>query len=141
MSFHISKDFQFSASHVLGGLPEDHPCSRLHGHNYTVRLGLEGDLDGVGFVHDYRLLSPFKDWLDEHLDHRHLNDQMEGNPTAERMARWLAHKAIDLLGLPARVTRVTVGVSETPKTWAQHSVNVLEHRALDRHRWGGVAHV
>src|SRR5262249_12296187 len=33
----ITKRFAFSASHIIGGLLPDHPCGRLHGHNYEVR--------------------------------------------------------------------------------------------------------
>lgn len=118
----ISKQFAFSASHILEGLPETHPCSRLHGHNYIVELSLAGILDNVGFIVDYRELSPFKDYLDEELDHRHLNDQLPGNPTAERMALELAHWAGEHLILPANVWELGVAVSETPKTWARYTV-------------------
>jgi 6-pyruvoyltetrahydropterin/6-carboxytetrahydropterin synthase len=49
--YRIAKTFHFSASHVIEGLPESHPCGRLHGHNYEVTLVLESDrLDRVGFV-------------------------------------------------------------------------------------------
>jgi P-type Ca2+ transporter type 2C len=37
----IAKRFAFSASHVIGGLPADHPCARLHGHNYEVEVVLQ----------------------------------------------------------------------------------------------------
>ncbi len=37
----IAKRFTFSASHVIGGLPEEHPCARLHGHNYEVEVVLQ----------------------------------------------------------------------------------------------------
>lgn len=114
----ISKDFQFSASHQLFGLPEAHPCSRLHGHNYEVKLSLTGTLNETGFVVDYRDLAPFKDYLDVELDHQHLNDRLAGNPTAERMSAILIGKALDYLDLPDTVTRIKVSVSETPKTWA-----------------------
>jgi len=36
----IGKRFSFSASHFIGGLPADHPCARLHGHNYDVEVVL-----------------------------------------------------------------------------------------------------
>jgi 6-pyruvoyltetrahydropterin/6-carboxytetrahydropterin synthase len=37
----ITKQFSFSASHVLDHLPEGHPCARrLHGHNYIAELVL-----------------------------------------------------------------------------------------------------
>jgi 6-pyruvoyltetrahydropterin/6-carboxytetrahydropterin synthase len=126
----ISKDFQFSSSHQLAGLPEEHPCSRLHGHNYTVRLSLSGTLNEVGFVVDYRDLAPFKDYIDNTLDHRHLNDVLEGNPTAERMSVILTHKALGVLDLPPSVNRIKVSVSETPKTWADYETMLHIERNL-----------
>jgi 6-pyruvoyltetrahydropterin/6-carboxytetrahydropterin synthase len=38
----IGKRFSFSASHFIGGLPAEHPCARLHGHNYEVEVSLQG---------------------------------------------------------------------------------------------------
>jgi len=55
----ITKDFAFSASHRLDGLPEGHQCARYHGHNYLVRVEIEGTVDKVGFVVDYGALKPF----------------------------------------------------------------------------------
>ncbi|QGJ93541.1 QueD-like queosine biosynthesis protein [Arthrobacter phage Mufasa8] len=114
----ISKEFAFSSSHQLHGLPEDHPCSRLHGHNYAVKLELSGDTDERGFVVDYRDLGKFKDYLDNDLDHRHLNDVLGFQPTAENLASHLGHMAQNLLPIPKTVTILSVSVSETPKTWA-----------------------
>ncbi|MDE1904869.1 MAG: 6-carboxytetrahydropterin synthase QueD [Rhodospirillales bacterium] len=115
--FTISKTFDFSASHILDGLPEGHQCGRLHGHNYKVEVVLEGmALDERGFVMDYGDLAPFKAYLDDTFDHRHLNDlpAFHGvNPTAENMARHL-HDWCRAEGWPV----ARVGVSETPKTWA-----------------------
>lgn len=113
--YEISKDFAFSASHTLTGLPDDHPCARLHGHNFVVRLFLGSEvLDDVGFVMDYRALDEFKQFLDT-FDHRHLNDLVPFNPTAERMARYLYQWA-DRKGWPV----TAVAWSETPKTWATY---------------------
>lgn len=118
MTYTIEKDFAFSASHVLTGLRDGHPCGRLHGHNYVVRLRLSGDrLLDVGFLFDYGDLRPFGQFLDDTLDHRHLNDVMTSNPTAENMARYLARIVAGLFRVPEGVA-VSVGVSETPKTWA-----------------------
>lgn len=120
----IAKDFTFSASHRLIGLAADHPCSRLHGHNYTVRLQITGEVDAIGFVVDYRQLAAFKDYLDNELDHQHLNDVLPRiNPTAENLSAHLRSKAFAvLLGLDGfeftDSTTVSVSVSETPKTWA-----------------------
>ena len=125
--FSISKDFAFSASHKLDGLAEDHPCSRLHGHNYIVRLTIRSeDLNPVGFVYDYRNLDKFKQWIDDVVDHKDLNEVMfnegiETNPTAEMMARWFRAVALELLDIPLGM-KVAVSVSETPKTWATYEV-------------------
>lgn len=120
MTYRISKEFSFSASHQLDGLDEGHPCGRVHGHNYVVRVDLVGDqLDEVGMLVDYGDLAPLRAYLDDVLDHRHLNDVMPGNPTAENLAAELWHVAVDALALPEGVA-VEVAVSETPKTWASY---------------------
>lgn len=112
----ITKQFSFSASHVLENLPEGHPCTRLHGHNYVVELVLEGmDLNESGFVRDYLELAPFKSFIEEKLEHRHLNDVVDGPTSAENLARFLYEFA---RGLWPEVTAVRV--SETPKTWAEY---------------------
>ncbi|QXE33265.1 6-carboxytetrahydropterin synthase [Streptomyces sp. GMY02] len=119
MGFRISKEFHFSASHRLDGLPEEHPCGRLHGHNYVVELELSaaGDgLDETGFVRDYGDLGDFKKWLDSDVDHRHLNEVLEGvNPTAEHLSRWLYERWV------SRYPELSgVRISETAKTWAEY---------------------
>lgn len=118
--FTITKQFHFSASHVLEGLSAGHPCGRLHGHNYIVELELRAPvLDDVGFVTDYGDLAPVGRWLDEVWDHRHLNDvfselNLLGNPTAETLA------ALVFDSWSAALPHLTaVRVSETPKTWAE----------------------
>ena len=115
MPFTISKEFAFSAAHSLAGVPVGHPCARLHGHNYVVRVELSTPfVDRVGFVRDYRELAPVKAYIDDQLDHRNLNDALDGlNPTAENLARHL----FDLFK-PAIPELSAVAVSETPKTWA-----------------------
>ena len=118
MTFRITKKFEFSASHQLSGLREGHQCARMHGHNYVVELELSASdelLDDVGFVRDYGELSSFKKWVDETVDHRHLNEVFDDNPTAENMARWLYFR---WRGDFPELT--SVRVSETPKTWAEY---------------------
>lgn len=112
--YKISKEFAFSASHVLGGLPSDHPCARLHGHNYVIVVHLQGEsLNDVGFVKDYRELSLVKEYIDNTLDHRHLNDIFGFNPTAENIAKYLYD--IFKQEIPELYA---VEVRETPKTSA-----------------------
>lgn len=113
--YRIEKDFTFSAAHHLAGLPDDHPCSRVHGHNYTVRIRLTStQLDPIGFVQDYRELDTIKNWLDETLDHRDLNEVWPlMNPTAEN----IAFRIFDIW-IERYPKLAAVGVSETLKTWA-----------------------
>jgi 6-pyruvoyltetrahydropterin/6-carboxytetrahydropterin synthase len=113
----ITKRFDFSASHQLSGLPDGHQCARLHGHNYIVEVELQSDtLNDTGFVVDYGELKPLKEYIDGTLDHRHLNDVLPFQTSAENMARHLYQwsKAIW-----PQVSAVRV--SETPKTWAEYS--------------------
>ncbi|MGA8944205.1 MAG: 6-carboxytetrahydropterin synthase QueD [Thermoactinomyces sp.] len=113
----ITKRYHFSASHQLDHLPEEHPCSRLHGHNYQVEIVLKSEtLNQQAFVRDYGELKPFQRYLEETLDHRHLNDVLPCVPTAENLAKWLfdwAKKRWNCV--------VAVKVSDTPKTWAIYS--------------------
>jgi 6-pyruvoyltetrahydropterin/6-carboxytetrahydropterin synthase len=115
----ISKEFSFDASHSLEGLPMGHPCTRLHGHTYTVIVELTApELDEVGFVLDYRELKLIKTFIDEHLDHRHLNDIVDFNPTAENLALYLFNRFAGLDFVPIGKYISAVTVKETPKTAA-----------------------
>lgn len=132
----ISKEFHFSASHVLYGLDAWHPCGRMHGHNYVIVVELQAEtLNDVGFVKDYRELDPIKKFIDEELDHRHLNDVLDpfvaeqnlqsvplfsGNPSAENMARAL-FQVFQHLVPDVKISAVTV--KETPKTAARYERN------------------
>lgn len=114
--FTIAKQFHFSASHIIEGVPDDHPCKRLHGHNYVVELILQGEsLNDTGFLVDYHDLVLFKEIIDKELDHRHLNDVLPCPTTAEHMAYYLYQRASHLWP-----NVVAVRVSETPKTWAEY---------------------
>lgn len=114
--FRIAKEFTFSASHKLLGLPESHPCSRLHGHNYSITFTLEAkELNEIGFVKDYRELSEIKDFIDESIDHYHLNDLFDFNPTAENIAKWFYN------GYKEKCPQLkSITVKETDKTSATY---------------------
>lgn len=114
--YRIAKQFAFSASHQLVGLPPEHKCSRLHGHNYLVEVVLAAeDLDDRGFVVDYAALDagvwPF---IRDQLDHRHLNDVLDCT-TAEALAMTIFDVAASVFEDLVECVRV----AETPKTWAE----------------------
>ena len=110
--YKISKQFRFSASHILEHLPEEHPCARMHGHNYLVIVHLKSkNLDEYGFVKDYKKLNSVKQFIDQNLDHRHLNDCLPCHPTSENIARFLYERF-----KPEIAELYAVEVSETPQT-------------------------
>ena len=119
----IGKQFSFSASHQLNGLPDTHQCARLHGHNYTVTVVIGSDeLNPVGFVLDYGELGFVKQYLDDNFDHRHLNDVIAVNTTAENISKLL----FDFVSLYLRenypkVKLINVTVSETEKTFSTYA--------------------
>jgi 6-pyruvoyltetrahydropterin/6-carboxytetrahydropterin synthase len=121
MSFSIAKRFTFEASHVLTAVPEDHKCRRLHGHNYEVEIECAADeLDHRSMVVDYFELAPAKALIDDRLDHRHLNEVIDGEPTAERLAWWLFEALKAELPSDVAARLAAVRVYETPRTWAEY---------------------
>ena len=115
--YRISKEFHFSASHQLIDLPKDHQCARLHGHNYIVVVELTAEsLNSHGFIRDYQDLTALKQYIDNNLDHRHLNEVLgHDQTTAERLAKHLYDWCA-----PHWPEVSAVKVSETPKTWAEY---------------------
>jgi 6-pyruvoyltetrahydropterin/6-carboxytetrahydropterin synthase len=110
--YKISKQFSFSASHILDLLGKDHPCARMHGHNYLITMHLKSEtLDEYGFVKDYKSLKVVKQFVDETLDHRHLNEVIPGHPTSENIAKFIYDRF-----QPEIPELFAVEVSETPQT-------------------------
>ena len=75
----------------LPGLPEAHPCSRVHGHTFTIKVTLRGPIDpAYGWVMDFNAMDSAWRPVHDELDHRYLND-VAGleNPTSEALAVWL----------------------------------------------------
>ena len=115
-------------------------CRHLHGHCYTAEItahAVDG-LDELGRVIDFSVLKTvIGGWIDSHWDHGTVvnsdddvliqvceeNDwklyQMNGNPTAENMAKELFVKSNGLLSdHPVQVTHVRL--YETPNCWADY---------------------
>jgi len=110
----ISKEYTFSASHSLPLEPE-HPCSHLHGHNYTVKIFISGMPDKDGFVLDYRKFKPFEEWLMKTFDHKHLNDIVPLT-TVEWLSEYILENAQEILERPV----CAIEISETPKTMCRY---------------------
>jgi 6-pyruvoyltetrahydropterin/6-carboxytetrahydropterin synthase len=94
----------------------------MHGHSYEAEIVLTSEsLDDTGFVLDYGVLGAIRN----KLDHQHLNDIMPGNPTAERLAVFIAtlvNDALFKMGYDTEGVRVeSVLVKETASSWAMVS--------------------
>lgn len=125
--YRIGKRFNFEAAHWLSGLVEGHQCGRLHGHSYTVEVVLEAtELSGPGFVVDFGELAPLKRHLDEHFDHRVLNEVGDGEPTSENLAKALFEWCSAHIPFPEGAVIAAVRVSETATTWAEYRPGTAE---------------
>mgnify|MGYP001024359192 CR=1 FL=1 len=85
----VSTEIVFSASHTLKDYPGG--CSRLHGHNWTVRVYYNfSSLNSQGITIDFLALrSALEKELLPRFDHTNLNDVPpfdRTNPTSENLA-------------------------------------------------------
>lgn len=116
LTYTITKELRWEAAHVLHGLPEGHQCGRLHGHSYRASVTLvASSLDENGFVLDFGII---KEVVKDRYDHQTLNDRMQGNPTAERIAEDLFKLINEVLfkleyDKEVKVLSVTVWETET----------------------------
>src|SRR5271169_4078074 len=88
--FEISVEETFSAGHALRGYKGK--CENPHGHNYRVRVTLEGQqLDSIGLLHDFTHVKRALREVIGALDHQFLNDLAPFdavNPSAENLAKF-----------------------------------------------------
>ena len=93
----------FDASHQLTDSEylTSKACARLHGHTYAVIVEIKDqDLNPAGMVIDFK---DIKNLIDE-LDHRHINDILEVQPTAENIATWIKDKILKEYAFDAKVS-------------------------------------
>lgn len=113
----IYKEFIFDSAHYLPNVPEGHPCKRMHGHTYKVRIWIKGKPDKyLGWVMDFGEIKDAVNPIIKSLDHHCLND-IDGlsNPTAENISIWFWEK------LKSRITGLyMIEIFETPTTGVQY---------------------
>jgi 6-pyruvoyltetrahydropterin/6-carboxytetrahydropterin synthase len=131
--FQVWVEESFAAGHALRGYRGK--CENVHGHNYKVRVTLEGEaLNSIGLLVDFKDLKEAIHTTIRKLDHHFINDVPPFdvlNPSAENLAKYFHDEVSRLLasGVPAsdgnppsapcHVQQVTVW--ETDNTTATYS--------------------
>jgi len=121
--FEITVDETFAAGHALRGYKGK--CENVHGHNYKVRLTLEGEsLDSIGLLYDFVHVKQVMKAVIESLDHKFLNDFPPFdtvNPSAENLAKYFYEQAVKQLPAATNGARIRgVTVWETDVTAASY---------------------
>ena len=97
--FQVSVEESFAAGHALRGYRGK--CENVHGHNYKVRVTLEGSsLNRIGLLVDFKDLKEAIQTTIQKLDHKFLNDIPPfdvDNPSAENLAKYFHEEVQRLL--------------------------------------------
>ena len=124
----VSKDYLvFASAHFITFA--GHRCEGLHGHNYRVRVTVEGpQLDSIGLLVDFVHVKQIIREVMGRLDHQFMNDLepfKSVNPSAENVAKYFYDEITkQLKGMPpgAKVTEVVLW--ETDMSRAQYRPGV-----------------
>lgn len=106
--YYISKRLEIAGAHNLK-LPYESKCQNIHGHNWIVTIHCKaGNLTEYGMIVDFKKV---KTAIMDRLDHKYINEEVEINPTAENMAKWICDEVTKICEV-GRCYKVTVQESE-----------------------------
>jgi len=116
--FQVSVEDTFSSGHALRGYRGK--CENVHGHNYRVRVTVEGSqLDSIGLLVDFTLLKQVMREIIGRLDHQFINDLepfRAVNPSAENLAKYFydeMQRGLNNLPPGARITEAIIWETDT----------------------------
>jgi 6-pyruvoyltetrahydropterin/6-carboxytetrahydropterin synthase len=136
----IAKDFNWEMGHRLPY--HEAGCRNIHGHSYKMRVELTGTLDDQGMLMDYGIMKKLIDPLVERFDHAFACDHKDTAmldffknnvlkvqilpfyTTAENLAHFFLQEIRALLKDQKNITRITVRLQETERTFAEISVEL-----------------
>ncbi|MEW6481899.1 MAG: 6-carboxytetrahydropterin synthase QueD [bacterium] len=117
--YRLMVEAEFSSAHSIVGYPGN--CSRIHGHNYKVRVYLKNEeLDSLGMISDFKEIKERLKQIIFPLDHQNLNEIPPFDkipPTSENIAFYIFEslkKSIPSL--------YEVRVSEKDGRWAGYRI-------------------
>ena len=133
-----TRKIEFDAAHRV--MNHQSSCRMLHGHRYVVEATFVArDLDELGMIIDFGMIKEILgDWINKHWDHntilniadKNLGDEiakitkqdiyyLNGNPTAENMAKYLQTKICPQLFSHKNIICHKIKIFETPNCYAE----------------------
>lgn len=114
--YYVSKRMEIAGSHQLS-LSYPSKCQNLHGHNWVVTVYCKAEkLNADGMVADF---AQIKEQIHGKLDHKHLNDVVNFNPTAENLARWICEQTPNCYKVSVQESEGNIAIyvkpNQTPK--------------------------
>ena len=66
----VYKKFNIESARSLPNLPNEHPCSQIHGHSFEIILKVSGELnEKTGFIIDFQDIEDSFNPIQKLLDH------------------------------------------------------------------------
>ena len=115
--FEVSVEQTFAAGHALRNYKGK--CENVHGHNYRVRITMQGDqLDSTGLLVDFLDVKQLIGGVVDYLDHNFINDLPpfdQLNPSAENIAKYFYDRVSGGLKseVPVQVAEVRIWETDT----------------------------
>ena len=118
--FEVTVEEKFASGHALRNYHGK--CENVHGHNYRVRITVEGDqLNDIGLLVDFVELKKQMRAVADRLDHQFINDLEPFtvlNPSAENLAKYFHDELTRMLPAsngqsPIRIGEVKIWETDT----------------------------